>query len=193
MGKFIISENERKHILSLYESNMIPPPSESVLIANKNPFKYPEYESARRTYSSDLKDGDMFYITIKKHNYERKIEIEFYDDFVKGLYNKTARYDDNIYRFLSPNTDTPYSIGIQVNDGNINDYSLGVYEQWSVTNISFNIITKGFGQPSSISIPSITELFNKQYQQIVTPKLQIENIPDEYFEIRKIKREQTDF
>ena len=40
MGRrIIISETERKNILSLYEStNVAPPPSESILIAKKNPF-----------------------------------------------------------------------------------------------------------------------------------------------------------
>ena len=40
MGRLIISETERKNILSLYEATTVaPPPSESVLVVKKNPFK----------------------------------------------------------------------------------------------------------------------------------------------------------
>jgi hypothetical protein len=46
---------------------------------------------------------------------------------------------------------------------------------------------------NGISFNKINELFNKQYNESVVPKLRKENIPDEYFEIRKIQRQQTDF
>jgi hypothetical protein len=95
MGKLIISETERKNILSLYEStNTTPPPSESILIANKNPFKYSEYESARQIYSSNLKDGQMFY------EYNRDINDEYGKNYVTNFYkplliNKSMRGDDD--------------------------------------------------------------------------------------------------
>jgi len=98
--KVIISEIEKSEILSLYES--VPPPSESVLVTNKNPFKYSEYESARRTYNENLKDGDLFYSPnmekIKQYFNEQLKKIG--DEFTKNLYNKTIRYYDNLIKIL---------------------------------------------------------------------------------------------
>ena len=60
MGKRItISETEKRNILSLYTEQQ---ESIGILVAKKNPFKYKDFESARRKYSSDLKPGDMYYV-----------------------------------------------------------------------------------------------------------------------------------
>jgi len=202
MGRLIISETERKNILSLYEAtNVTPPPSESVLVVNKNPFKYPEFENARKTYNSELKDGDLFYI-VQNYKYEKKITTEFNQNFIKDLYYKSAKYDDIIYRFISPNvnestTSYPYGIGkigIQVNGSDIENYSVR-RARTKVENefiIDFEKNNKS-GLNNSIWIPSIQQLYNKNYKEEVLPKLKIETVPDEYFEIRKIQRETTDF
>jgi hypothetical protein len=61
----ILSESEKNRIKGLYglvtEGDSAPPPNESILVSNKNPFKYSEYESARRLYNKDLVDGDLFF------------------------------------------------------------------------------------------------------------------------------------
>ena len=58
-NRIVITEEEKQTIKRLYES--APPPDESVLVTNKNPYKHSEYKSACRLYSKDLVDGDMFY------------------------------------------------------------------------------------------------------------------------------------
>lgn len=205
MGKrLIITESEKKQILSLYEENTntsIPPPSESVLIANKNPFRYSEFESARREYSPDLKDGELFYIS-KKYQYGVELEKKFNQQFIKDLYNKTAKYDDVIYVFLSPyihessSISFPYKIGdirIEING----DYTQNYFVKRTNSRDGSFIIDfdkdNNSGLYTKVWIPSIQELYNKKYKEELSPKLKIENIPDEYFEIRKIQRQQTDF
>jgi hypothetical protein len=221
MGKrIIISESEKKNILSLYETtNVAPPPSESVLVANKNPFKYPEYESARQTYSSNLKDGDMFYEIKSKQYYDESVINSFATDFIEKLNNKTLRAknsygEDYIVTFYGPidtskkgyehdgfigkieiklNEDNPQTYSVYLNKVG---YGVGVIGSSSTNQkitLHFNKSEDDNMRWSPTSYPQIDELLNKEYKEFVIPKLKIENIPDSYFEIRKIQRQQTDF
>jgi hypothetical protein len=98
MGKLIISETERKNILSLYEATTVaPPPSESVLVVNKNPFKYPEYKLSRKLYSTQLKDGDTFYILSKQNNIITSYN-EIINNLIKIYQEKSIRYNDEIVK-----------------------------------------------------------------------------------------------
>jgi hypothetical protein len=212
MGKrIIISESEKKNILSLYETTTVaPPPSESILVANKNPFKYPEFESARQVYSPELKDGDMFYILNNKND-DEKIKQEFYSSFFNGLRNKTVRYGDELYKFVGSFKKSNDGIGhmIVLSIGNSN-YTPEMVKQldnmdWSLEEmktiksdvkiINNQVYFVSFGN-EWLTFPQINSLFNKEFASI-EGKLKIynlpENLPDEYFEIRKIQRQQTDF
>ena len=205
MGKLIISETERKNILSLYEStNIVPPPSESVFVANKNPFKYPEYEMARREYSGNLKDGDMFYIQ-KVFNNTNKIK-EFNEKFVKSLYNKTARVGDVIYTFLNPSIIESTNLGrrgsgeyigeIKVKKNNNSPSLYRITKEFNPTTNKLIIIfdfKAGGNIIDRLNFQSISDLYNEGFEKIIPNKIIIEDIPDEYFEIRKIKRQQTNF
>lgn len=204
MGKLIISETEKKNILSLYEAtNVVPPPSESILVANKNPFKYPEYESARHTYSSDLKDGDMFYILTGFNKFVTEQELN--KNFRKSLYNKTVRIDDDIYTFLktSINESTNFGGGgasslgsIEIMKNNDSPKFSSIKAKFDTTTNKFNVwfvYDAATSNSKSISIQSISDLYSQKYKEEVTDKSVVENMPDEYFEIRKILREKTDF
>lgn len=236
MGKrIIITEEEKKNILSLYEENYglfkkeneflkkyinnentnVVPPSESVLVANKNPFKYSEFEKAKQEYSSVLKDGDMFYIlNITKFNqYKKDIINKFNENFFNDLNNKTVRVvdeyldgstNDYTLRFVGPVKKnmgvSELIIGIEINDTKtIYPYIINMVKNNSkYDKIFFMYDTlstiKPAGTPSEIEIHSqkIDDLYMKKYQELVEPKLDKVNAPDEYFEIRKIQRKQTD-
>jgi|LauGreDrversion4_2_1035121.scaffolds.fasta_scaffold402451_2 hypothetical protein len=211
MGKLIISETERKNILSLYEeTNITPPPSESILVANKNPFKYPEYESARRIYSSDLKDGELFYM-INERGF-RSYLITKLDEKLKLLNNKTIRINDKIYGFrvLTPNVDViykwPFMSRVYLEFGlydseNIDNLFYKVYIDWSEHSKYYYVshkwkasnLSDSFKNPETGNLPSTTQdIFLKQIQN-EADNLDMNDFPDNIFEIRKIQRQQTDF
>ena len=197
MGKLIISETEKKNILSLYEQVKfpIPAPRESILIDNKNPYKHQEYINARQNYSTKLENGSLFYIIgllPDNLNYEKVFKkIAF--DFLKSLIGKTIRVKNgDVYTFKDI---------IETNDDDIvakmvvlknNEKSI----DWTVR---YNGNRDGFKfydwYDSYYDFDKINTLFieylNKNKN--VLENTNIKNIPDEYFEIRKVKRQQTDF
>ena len=97
--RIVISESERKHIMNLYEAA---PPSESVLVAKKNPFKYDEYADARRKYDKELKTGDRFFIDNSQdiNQYYYNELVKFGNEIVESLYGKTIRDDDTLYKII---------------------------------------------------------------------------------------------
>jgi len=204
--RIIISESEKNHIKNLYEAETAPPPDESVLVAKKNPFKYPEYESARRIYSSDLEDGDMFYEMDTKYYSDKREEIEKIKNlFLPSLNNKTARFNDDIYTFLT----TPINefggggtmdigeINIKKNDESYTRmYNVFYLPRDKTIRFYYPGIktysVEKFGE-HALTFPKISELFSKQHDEINEKYKNITTLPDEYFEIRKIQRKQTDF
>jgi hypothetical protein len=195
--RLVISESEKKEILSLYEVTT-PPPSESVLVAKKNPFKYPEYESARREYSSDLKDGDMFYIAPNINEYHTEVFKKFTNEFLNSLKNKTIKSNDNIYTFLGTSMSESvnsydYEIGfiyIKSNDGEPEFYD--VYHNSDTSTGKELLYFKSRNGRIIISSPMLDDLFSKKYNEF-KENHKVESLPDELFEIRKIQRLQTDF
>jgi hypothetical protein len=211
MGKLIISETERKNILSLYEStNVTPPPSESVLIANKNPFKYSEYESARKTYSSNLKDGEMFY------EYDRDINDEYGKNYVTNFYkpllvNKSIRGDDdenyvinNVSSWFNSYFDLQYPT---YENGNSFKLYL-IYDKFEFGScININplkkevdncpIPTDEMKRFMNIKAPFIKQInANSKVLNFIKSNLPIVkrlDYPDNGFSIKKVQRQQTDF
>jgi len=231
----IINENEKNRIKSLYglltESA---PPEESILVANKNPFKYTDLNSARRQYSPNLKDGDLFFVLKKDAtNYIEGIFTPLYLSFS----NKTIRISntddilkikskyDNLYRstYISINQENKivsnvtftYSIGEEVLRDPSGSVSIG-YQKIKVLDEpqDFTVTCNSTGQDLSITIkkylsriPSnelqqrFPEIYNALTQ--IGEKMKetyksryvtiIDQIPNEYFEIRKIERQKTDF
>jgi hypothetical protein len=203
MGRLIISETERKNILSLYESdNVAPPPSESVLVAIKNPFKYPEYESARRKYSSDLKNGDMFYY-FDNFAYEKdlnnNVSLKLIKKSIRINWDETQ--SDTIY-YITDLRVSSEEINVYLND-DLNylsyDFSLSVTKD----TVKFNYMSKNEKtreQMELLILPKLAKLIeniklilNDYSTKIKLPKENISLIPDKFFGVYKIQRINTDF
>ena len=221
----ILSESEKNRIKGLYgiitEAETAPPPDERELVVkDKNPFKYTEYEDARRKYSPDLKDGDRFYQM--KNNEEKTFLHSSYwgSDFGKGLYyntfkdifkplvgktirnNKTdeiykidpfhLKYDrftkdwvvetdlNELFELIIPNNSEAY---LYKNTPN----SMGGY-----TKIELNDEDKEIYGKFINYVRSLLKDFVNQINSYKDEK-NISTIPDEYFDIFKVKRRQTDF
>ena len=199
MGRLIISETEKKNILSLYEStNVVPPPSESVLVENVNPFKEPKYQSITMSeYKPDLKNGSLFFVLD-----ENKIELWVLSIINNDLSGKTIRlyndYKDEIkiipkfegygtYVSLNKN---PISIKdknkaciVKISTGTLYSGAASVNSNGSVK-INY---PNDYDDLNSSGVDSL-KIFNSVISKILWSK-----VPDEYFEIRKIQRQQTDF
>ena len=114
--------------------------------------------------------------------------------------------DDKIIEFLDPTIYEStnfgsYKPGVKI--GEINIKISDVVEPYTVHkkmegrenifNINFEPKNYDKDKNSRFIILSINDLYNKEYQSKIKPKICVENTPDEYFEIRKIQREKTDF
>ena len=199
MGRrIIISETERKNILSLYEStNVAPPPSESILIAKKNPFKDNNYVNARKFYNPSMKDGDLFFEN--SNNFRTYLE----DELNKKLIGKTVRgilgtidviieikdldvfikRDDNlgtqciesmVFRGTMGDGAKEERFDYEINPGTVMSF-----EDYLV-NVSMGVREVKLSNPQALK----TVIFSVSNWNL---------IPDEYFEIRKIQRQKTDF
>lgn len=206
----IINESERNRIKSLY--GLITedtPPSESVLVAKKNPFKYPEYESARRMYSVDLKDNDLFYLITSMYTFFQELEKQ---KIIDPLIGKTMKIVDSDVILTITNVYVDPKDNLEVNvDGNPssrvkkiiitpNDVVLkDTYGEITDSQITTKYLPKlnNFIEHSRKLVNSYRQDVNKFTTFSKDPKLvdqsYIENIPDKFFEIRKIQRQETDF
>jgi hypothetical protein len=192
----IISEQERSRIKSLYgllaESVS---PDESVFIANENPFKEDtQYSRCRRHYDGYLKDGDCY--TIYKPNKDE-------------LLNKTkSKFENKKIRLSNHDTIvTTYSVN------HINVIDFGTYnpkEDCTVKEIFFklpsdksnfvssisNRISSDFSIVVSVGATSSSGNWISGRVDSLSPlfdEFKFKNLPDEYFEIRRIVRQKTDF
>ena len=198
MGKrIIISESEKKNILSLYEAtNVTPPPSESVLVVKgKNPFKYPQYESARREYSNNLKDGDMFY-TYNDLNY-------YWDSFgsmIKNqLLNKTIRISeaDVIFKIsdvlrVNNYPKTTIELTMSMSENSVLNPRLIITKYDASFRSSYDKYIPYLKKMIEYAQTLISE-YDNFYIEKVENKTDLSTVPDEYFNIHKIQRQQTDF
>jgi len=224
----ILSESEKNRIKGLYglmteaETTLTPPPSESILIDKKNPFKYSQYENARKEYSKDLKNGERFYVIN-----ESKIEDDlrenirvFGNEFLKSLNGKSFREDDNIYKINSSivsEVDSKSNFGgggvrsielnpinLTINDGKPIQYTTRTWLNKDTSNffdetknsLNFSVGTLVFdlyffGQ---LNDHIDNQNINLSWQNFINNKLKpIDFLKDDYFEIREIKRQETDF
>ena len=217
--KLIITEEEKKRIKSLYEATILPP-SESVLVANKNPFKYPEYASSRKLYSPELKNGDTFYVLIKQNNIVSPYN-EIINNLIELYQEKTIRYNDKILKvsmdlneYSTNSLDEDYFPYIApIISGYIGgnmEYNVSYRVKPNNYEISLNFPTRSwdsktqqFRDDSYYSTPSSQiesstkpeDKFFVSFKNDLLKNLQplkLENLPDEYFEIRKIERQKTD-
>jgi len=191
-----------------------PPPQESVFVINKNPFRDTQYISARRLYSPQLKDGDLFYEL--SDNYRRYVEdsspfVNLYNSFV----GKTIRLKKNdrvinisslgiSYINLSDDSICNGAITFTYNIGGTY-YSIISITKWGKTVFDCRKDGKYFdmGFPwgsSEINKDEIGEVYdvlvnisNRMKDMFLTYFTESSYIPDEYFKIKQVKRQQTDF
>lgn len=210
MGRFIVTEEEVKQIRNLYEmdNSQTPPPDEKELVvSNKNPFKYSEYEDARRLYSPELKDGERFY------------EQKSLSPLIKELYRKTFFGNDSIdvKTLRDATVDKIYTISLRhplFTDRHLDSFEInfrdegeikrlivsldGSHDRFRISTNTFSpsreltdIDKKVFGPVIEIIRKQMNE-FNSKIDELQDAK-NIINIPDEFFDIYKVKRVKTDF
>jgi len=190
----ILSESEKDRIKGLYglvteADTSAPPPDESVLVEKKNPFNDVKFKDFIRGYSPELKDGDLF--TIFKPDKDKIL-----NDINSKIYGKTIRlyFSDyttdkivKIPKFTTISFNDLY--GYNYGSNKISIASLSS-EQYNGDTIHVNDRFKGY-RPRYVH--------NKRFYDLPENLLKIfidfiwNKLPDEYFEIRKIQREKTDF
>ncbi len=210
--RLIITEEEKNRIKLLYEA--APPPSESIVVANKNPFKYDEYKNARKPYSPELKDGDLFY------TFDRKLTDEFGKNFIVNFYkplliNKTIRTDNDKNVTIKDLSAWFYSYVLdkpQINENDSNMFKLYLlYGFGDGSCININTVSKfvencpdqsglsflkGSGTLIENPFHNLIKVNDKLLNFIksnLPPIIQRSEYPDEYFQVKKIQRQKTDF
>jgi hypothetical protein len=218
-NRLVITEEEKQTIKRLYES--APPPDESVLVTKKNPYKHSEYKSACRLYSKDLVDGDMFYSIPRNDEYGyygnlTGVYKKMVRNICKDLFGKKIRLPkkDEILVIgdeTSVTRDEFTAFGFKTGNESRYESWLWVFEDKRATmddssgnNLRTNMTYSGsFDSRNEVEVPEgfmnlvvskILEI-KKQTNDFEMDKSEstIVNIPDEYFEIRKIVRTKTDF
>lgn len=204
MSKLILSEQEKNRIQSLYEISS-PPPSESVLIANKNPFKNDEYKDARRVYSPSLENGDMFHkINVDEvKEYNRKHTTEFIKSLKPLIDGKTLKSNDIIWEiFMDDNGIITLTDKDSVETQKVKWDIIGstfIFREYSNENNilgSFKIndsVKDLMTKFMPYSIETYKNTSNGLIEPNKVPETILRDIPDEFFEIRKIERVKTDF
>ena len=206
---------------SLYKNDLFAEAKrESFLIVKKNPYKNNEYVNARQYYSKNLKDGDLFYILgLLPEEYNKESNIKkVTDEFGKSLTGKTIRIpsDNTVFtvdEFIPSEKVTDitkfksnfgnvtsgnykeYHIGTLKSNNNKYGLELDLVETPTNTNTS-KIKLKLEDGVVSEEIPKLSKYFtdnflNKLLSEV--SKVELKNIPDEYFEIRKVLRRKSDF
>jgi hypothetical protein len=229
MGKkYIITENQERVLSRLVEREL--GPEESVLVANKNPFKSEAFKNVRDGYYSSLKDGDLFY-EIKEDLkpfceklYEENLEIV--KKIIPNLEGKTIRISaDVIYKIIKVNAilgtegNILFKVLVKIDDSEFAEYTgelasrldrpysfSGSFDEITFSEVKFDkrnmvIITEFdesyFTLPLEKANGGPIKFFRTDFcssnllQNGVT--FGIEEVPDEYFEIRKVQRQKTDF
>jgi hypothetical protein len=205
--RLIITEEEKKNIRLMYEST---PPDESVLVENKNPFLYKEYESARRPYGPNLKDGDLFsvlmdedlqsyYNTLFKTMYDsylgKTIRLESTDEIVSieksKMWINPARTETSL-NWTKPSIDMKVSFYYLIDNV---EYIVDFYsEEWvgkvseDKPGISNNEIREENIEKTLLQILESIKAYVSKYSLN-----KVDTINNRFFEIRKIQRRKTDF
>jgi hypothetical protein len=221
MGKFIISEEEKNHIRTLYEQGWVGQQNTSdyELIDKKNPFKYENLKNARKFYDKTFnwsnttsKEGDQYYFYDKKKvdDYLSPILNSFYD---KLLLNKSVRgKNDDVYvvKMTSPklgvdqliDSDRLFIILNLIYDkqgyGSRVSITNNEVENVQVSDVARKVnqqINKKTGLNSTEMFTNNVDVSDKllNFLKKNLPPIKKEEIPDEFFEIRQIKKRQTDF
>jgi hypothetical protein len=213
--KFVISEEEKKSIMKMYEQYSS---SNSKLVAKKNPFNNNQFKNANRSYNSQLTNGELF------TEWSPRINFEMIDYLNEKLNGKTILYsfeqqgkknelklefkknpdlllDENWITItnliMNENFDTFETqpvVNSIILQGRLVD---GENHQFNLDMVSKNIhkffvdrykITRR-EQFQSISGSQWEKLYNFVVNELLKPS----TLPDNMFEIREVEKSKTDF
>jgi hypothetical protein len=213
--KFVISEEEKKSIMKMYEQYSS---SNSKLVAKKNPFNNNQFKNANRSYNSQLTNGELF------TEWSPRINFEMIDYLNEKLNGKTILYsfeqqgkknelklefkknpdlllDENWITItnliMNENFDTFETqpvVNSLILQGRLVD---GENHQFNLDMVSKNIhkffvdrykITRR-EQFQSISGSQWEKLYNFVVNELLKPS----TLPDNMFEIREVEKSKTDF
>jgi hypothetical protein len=213
--KFVISEEEKKSIMKMYEQYSS---SNSKLVAKKNPFNNNQFKNANRSYKSQLTNGELF------TEWSPRINFEMIDYLNEKLNGKTILYsfeqqgkknelklefkknpdlllDENWITItnliMNENFDTFETqpvVNSIILQGRLVD---GENHQFNLDMVSKNIhkffvdrykITRR-EQFQSISGSQWEKLYNFVVNELLKPS----TLPDNMFEIREVEKSKTDF
>ena len=174
------------------------PPSESVLVANKNPFKNLEYKTAQRFYNPNLKENEMFF-TIDTNRVSEFLQNKVDQNFE----GKSIRLFCVTKEKIGGITETDYLHTLPESFVMVSDKQpLELNVAWQVKNeyIFYDkdtgIISIHYKNKIMDYTTGETKCETKsdgKMKSLLDPILNLQNIPDEFFEIRKIQRQKTDF
>lgn len=219
MGKkYIIKESQERLMFQLIEAEL--GPEESVLIARKNPFADEKYVNARKLYSSSMRDGELFF-TFNNNKLEEYFDSKL-ESTLNGKTIRITFEDgtDTVVKFVFvPNTSNGVLIKGSKNSLSSKNLGTQALEEFAVKVeipgntwkqnpnkpiIFFNSSKGGFyeitgekyrgGKGSAmfaaepITLPDKTKINNAIFAFSSWNK-----IPDEFFEVRKVKKQKTDF
>jgi hypothetical protein len=212
--RIVISEEEKKHIKKLYEAETIPP-DESTFVIKTNPFNKKEYLNARQPYSGELKNGDL-YVNIDYSRLSEWVKRELskllvgktirftQDDVIMkfGEIDNVFLYDikDSGFKFISKHYPEKTNIILSIyfvtmNDKNfVHTIKLNYSTYGSQVEDIYGEYVKGDGREyikTNYQYKGSVNEFKKMLE-ILKP-FNLSNLPDEYFEIRRIERKPTDF
>ena len=162
-------------------------PKESVVIDKVNPFNHPEYKKYIREYSKDLKDGDIFVVFDAwgfgrfLNNLFGKKTIRFNDEVENIIFSESLNSARNITWPGFPESDSPLNKTINLS----NDKGSG-------------FLYYNNGKLYTFSVGGYKEYVNEKLKdyledKIINPYGKWEGVPNEFFEIRKVQRQETDF
>jgi hypothetical protein len=193
--RLIITEEEKKNIRLMYESS---PPDESVLVTKKNPFKGLEFKTAQRFYNPNLKENEMFF-TIDKNRVQdflqNKVDQNFKGKSIRFFCTtekKTGEKIETDHLYTLPESFVIVSDKepLELNVGwEANDIYISYIEDVDELAVAFD---NKIGDYKTGETRCKTSSDGK-IKTLLDPILNIQNIPDEFFEIRKIQRRKTDF
>ena len=198
--RLIITEEEKNRIKLLYEvtetKTSVPPDESELVVKGVNPFKSGEYIDARREYSPELKDGDRYYVYhdylfTKGLEYELKQLVDNKSIRIGGLVDKILTVQvENIY--LGYNT---IYLLLKTPNGN-RDISVTI----TPTEIELSWVEDRYKNDYLSSLQNYAtfvrnemKMYLEMYSKYIKQKTDLQDVPDKYFDIYKIKRRQTDF
>ncbi len=190
--KFILSEQEKLRIKSLYENAI--PPDEFEVVGYINPFREKKYfPYVHVNYSPSLKDGDLFYDlqNIDYFSYSMEKYTKCIKDFLKpisselsDLIGKTVRTGDDSIQKIS---EIIVRLGELVGALHPSTKLILTSLKDSDDIIPYKIYVLDENQ-KRVENQNLNDVIRKRLPQITA-----KDLPDCLFELKKVKRIQTDF